>query len=111
MGLLRRRAAGGGATRIFFAADLHGSEMTFRKFINAAQFYDVDVLVFGGDLMGKALVPILPEGRDGYRAQFVGKVHKLDGPEAVATFAKSVETMGHYWKICEPAEYELLQDD
>ncbi len=49
----------GGPTRIFFAADIHGSQVTFRKFLAAAAFYGVDALVFGGDLMGKALVPIV----------------------------------------------------
>ena len=44
-------------TRIFFAADLHGSQLTFRKFLRAAAFYEVDALVFGGDLMGKAARP------------------------------------------------------
>ena len=28
-------------TRLFFATDLHGSERTYRKFINAGKFYDV----------------------------------------------------------------------
>ena len=51
------------ATRLFFAADIHGSQVTFRKFLAAAAFYGVDALVFGGDLMGKALVPIVPDER------------------------------------------------
>ena len=34
-------------TRFFFATDLHGSERTFRKFVNAGKFYNVDVLVMG----------------------------------------------------------------
>ena len=45
------------ATRLFFATDLHGSERTFRKFINAGKFYEVDVLVMGGDIqIGRAHV-------------------------------------------------------
>jgi Icc-related predicted phosphoesterase len=28
------------ATRLYFATDLHGSERTYRKFINAGKFYD-----------------------------------------------------------------------
>jgi Icc-related predicted phosphoesterase len=47
--------------RIFFATDLHGSEMCWRKFLNAAKFYDADVLVCGGDMTGKAIVPIVEE--------------------------------------------------
>jgi Icc-related predicted phosphoesterase len=42
----RQRRSRRGATRIFFAADLHGSDVTFRKFLRATSFYDVDVLVF-----------------------------------------------------------------
>ena len=46
-------------TRLFYACDIHGSEPTYRKFLNAAKFYEVDALVFGGDLMGKLLIPIV----------------------------------------------------
>jgi len=48
--------------KIFFATDLHGSEMCWRKFINAARFYDCDVLICGGDMTGKAMIPIVEEG-------------------------------------------------
>jgi uncharacterized protein len=47
--------------KVFFATDLHGSEMCWRKFLNAAKFYDADVLVCGGDMTGKAIVPIVKE--------------------------------------------------
>src|SRR6202171_2098686 len=47
--------------KIFFATDLHGSEMCWRKFLNAAKFYEADVLVCGGDMTGKAIVPIVKE--------------------------------------------------
>ena len=55
-------------TRFFFATDLHGSERTFRKFVNAGKFYNVDVLVMGGDITGKLLIPIIKEGSGHYRA-------------------------------------------
>ena len=44
--------------KMFFASDLHGSNVCFRKFVNSAKFYGVDVLVLGGDLTGKAVIPI-----------------------------------------------------
>jgi uncharacterized protein len=47
--------------RIFFATDLHGSEMCWRKFLNAAKFYEADVLICGGDMTGKAIIPIVQE--------------------------------------------------
>lgn len=51
-------------TRIFFASDIHGSEVCWRKFINAARFYHANILILGGDLTGKALVPIVLDGND-----------------------------------------------
>src|SRR6266576_4392424 len=47
--------------KVFFATDLHGSEMCWRKFLNAAKFYDADVLICGGEMTGKAIVPIVEE--------------------------------------------------
>jgi len=46
------------ALRIYFATDVHGSDRCFRKFLAAAESYDADVLVLGGDIAGKGLVPI-----------------------------------------------------
>jgi Icc-related predicted phosphoesterase len=48
-------------TRIFFVADLHGSAICWRKFINAAKVYRADVLLVGGDIAAKTLTPILEE--------------------------------------------------
>jgi Icc-related predicted phosphoesterase len=49
------------ALRIFFATDVHGSERCFRKFLAAASAYEADVLLLGGDVAGKGLVPILAD--------------------------------------------------
>ena len=46
------------ALRIFFATDIHGSERCFRKFLAAAEVYEANALVLGGDIAGKGLVPI-----------------------------------------------------
>jgi uncharacterized protein len=95
--------------RIYFAADLHGSQPTFRKFLGAAAFYDCDALVFGGDLMGKALVPIV-RSNGVYRAHFQDRDHEFekDGLEA---FTRSVELPGFYWRVFEPDEYEAVRAD
>jgi Icc-related predicted phosphoesterase len=104
-----RRKPKGEATRIFFAADLHGSEPTFRKFLNAASFYDVDALVFGGDLMGKALVPIVRDG-DRYSAHLHGDDHEFDA-DSLPRFCRMVEVTGFYWKVVDRIEYEQLGRD
>ena len=95
--------------RIYFAADLHGSQPTFRKFLGAAAFYGCDALVFGGDLMGKALVPIVRTNGI-FRAHFQDRDHEFerDGLEA---FTRSVELPGFYWWVFEPDEYEAVRAD
>ena len=50
------------ALRIYFATDLHGSEVCFRKFLAAAKVYEADVIILGGDFAGKAVVPAISQG-------------------------------------------------
>jgi uncharacterized protein len=50
------------ALRLFFATDLHGSEVCFRKFLAAAKVYQANVLILGGDFAGKGLMPVLRRG-------------------------------------------------
>ena len=47
------------STRLYYASDVHGAEVLWRKFINAAKFYEANVLVMGGDIAGKAVVPVV----------------------------------------------------
>jgi Icc-related predicted phosphoesterase len=109
VGILRARRPD--RLRIFYAADLHGSEPAFRKFVNAAGFYDVDVLVFGGDLMGKAMVPIVSDGPDGgYRARFMGADHEIQA-SGLTDFTRTVEVTGFYHRVMGPDEYAWLNAD
>ncbi|MCW2895848.1 MAG: uncharacterized protein QOG28_4961 [Trebonia sp.] len=45
--------------KMFFATDIHGSEICWKKFLNAAAFYKADLVVLGGDVTGKVMVPIV----------------------------------------------------
>jgi Icc-related predicted phosphoesterase len=108
MGVLSR-AAGSRPTRVFFAADIHGSQLTYRKFVRAASFYEVDALVFGGDLMGKALVPIVRENAT-YLARFQGRDHELD-EDGLAPFRASVDVAGFYSSVVERDRYDELRGD
>src|SRR5919201_1771380 len=92
-------------TRLFYACDIHGSEPTYRKFLNAAKFYDVDALVFGGDLMGKLLIPIVRDADGTRRASLQGQKHHLRTDEQMREFTKTLQTLGFYWREMEPDEY------
>ena len=63
--------------RIFFATDIHGSEVCWRKFLNSAAFYKADLVVLGGDVTGKAMVPIV--AHQGYwQVTLRGETLRLD---------------------------------
>ncbi len=72
MGLFKRRnAPEGPAVRMYYASDIHGSEVLWRKFLNAAGAYDARVLVMGGDVTGKVVVPLVEEA-DGFHLELFG---------------------------------------
>jgi hypothetical protein len=107
MPLLSRKGRSGAApTRLFYACDIHGSEPTYRKFLNAAKFYEVDALVFGGDLMGKLLIPIVRDAGGTWRARLQGQDHHITSEEQMAEFRRTLQTLGFYWREMDPEEYE-----
>jgi uncharacterized protein len=97
--------------KIFFASDLHGSNVCFKKFINGAQFYGADVLVLGGDLTGKAVIPIA-EQADG---SFIGFQHgesvKIRDECELDEFVKRQGNMGFYPTVMSESEYQRLKAD
>jgi Icc-related predicted phosphoesterase len=100
----RRRGLtdGGDATTIFFATDLHGSEVCFRKFVAAARFYGAQLLVLGGDVTGKLVVPIVrrPDGR------WWSEERLLEGGGAVEQLERRAAATGQYTARMTAEEYE-----
>jgi uncharacterized protein len=99
------------ATRLFFATDLHGSERTYRKFINAGKFYDVDILVMGGDITGKLLIPIIKENNDHYRATLQGRVEEIATQAELENLINRLGTLGFYHKIMDENEFRAVSAD
>ncbi len=98
-------------TRLFFATDIHGSERTFRKFINAGKFYEVHVIVMGGDIQGKLMIPIIKESNGHYRATLQGRVEHLSTQEELDNLKGRLDILGFYYKIIEEDEFHALQAD
>ncbi|MGA2805483.1 MAG: hypothetical protein ABSF89_14045 [Acidimicrobiales bacterium] len=46
------------STLVYYASDVHGTERLWRKFLNAGKFFEAKVLIMGGDVAGKAVLPI-----------------------------------------------------
>jgi Icc-related predicted phosphoesterase len=96
-------------TTIFYATDVHGSSVCFKKFINAPKFYAtkghrIDTLIMGGDLTGKLIAPVIRESGK-YRSYLFGKERTLNSQEELTDFTKTTETLGAYAYIFEPDEY------
>jgi Icc-related predicted phosphoesterase len=98
-------------TRIFYAGDLHGSRICWKKFVNAAAHYPADVLVMGGDLTGKALVPIVRQGDGSYGARVIGEQRLARTAEELDQMQQAISTNGMYPLIVDPGEAELLGRD
>jgi Icc-related predicted phosphoesterase len=97
-------------TRLFFATDIHGSERTYRKFINAGKFYDVNVLVMGGDISGKLMIPVIRESNGNYRATLQGTVHQLSTEEELKQLHDKIGLLGFYSQVMDEDEYKELAD-
>jgi Icc-related predicted phosphoesterase len=80
--------------KIFFATDLHGSEMCWRKFLNAGRFYDADILICGGDMTGKAIVPIVQE--NGHFTFVLGGESQSVEAAQVADVEAQIRRKGYY---------------
>ena len=97
--------------RLFFATDIHGSDVCWRKFLNSGKHYEADVIVLGGDMTGKALVPVVHDGGDRWHAVLLENRHELNGEDEVAQFEQTVRRRGYYPFRTTPDELRELQSD
>jgi uncharacterized protein len=102
---------GGTELKMFFASDLHGSNVCFKKFVNSAQFYGADVLVLGGDLTGKAVIPIAEQADGSFLTFLHGEAVTLKGQSELDDFIKKNGNMGFYPAVMSEAEYQRLKSD
>ncbi|HSO29851.1 MAG TPA: hypothetical protein VLS28_08090 [Candidatus Sulfomarinibacteraceae bacterium] len=108
MRLLRKGQRG---TKLFYATDVHGSERTWKKFLNAAKFYGADALVMGGDVMGKLAIPVIREAGGTYRATIHGRVERLGSEAEVAGVRARIGDLGFYDVVMDEDEYRATQAD
>ncbi|HEX4897157.1 MAG TPA: hypothetical protein VFV53_02215 [Candidatus Limnocylindrales bacterium] len=98
-------------TKLFYATDVHGSERTWKKFLNAAKFYGADALVMGGDVMGKLAIPIIREAGGTHRATIHGRVERVDSEAGVAALRARIGDLGFYDVVMDEDEYRATQAD
>src|SRR5712692_3126669 len=98
-------------THLYYATDLHGSERTFRKFINAGKFYGADVLIMGGDILGKLAIPIIREANGHYRATLQGRTEHFSGEADLRQLQERLGLLGFYFRVMDEGEFNAIQSD
>jgi uncharacterized protein len=93
---------------IFYVTDVHGSTICFKKFIGGAKFYGADMLILGGDVTGKMVVPIARQSNGVHVTEFAGQPMKLQSEDDLATFSKRIEDMGFYPSIMSEEEFQEI---
>jgi uncharacterized protein len=95
--------------KIFFATDIHGSEVCWRKFLNSAAFYKADLVVLGGDVTGKAMVPIVAHA--GYwQVTLRGESQRLESKQELDDIIARIRNTGFYPAVVSPDELTHLSE-
>ena len=87
---------------------MHGSETTFKKFINAGKFYKVDTLILGGDLTGKLITSFIEQPNGTYTVNFLGNEYVLNDRAAAAEMEREIRKLGFYAYYTNLEEVEAI---
>src|SRR5436853_3893902 len=108
--LKRTRAASDASLRLYYASDVHGSDVCWRKFLNAAKFYEVETLIMGGDLCGKGLAPVV-RTNGGWTMPLAGEERHVATEEELAELEQLVLRSGFYPRRMTEREYQRIAAD
>jgi len=97
--------------RIYFCSDLHASRKCWKKFLASAKFYGADVIVVGGDITGKFIVPIVKQPKGYHTAKFLGVERRIDNAEEMAALKTRIADTGQYWAEMTPDEQQWYGED
>jgi Icc-related predicted phosphoesterase len=97
-------------TKIFYVTDIHGSEICWRKFLNAGPHYGADIVIVGGDITGKAMVPIVQRGTHWDTTMFDQHV-TLESEDEVRDIETRILNRGYYPIRVSEEEYRHMQED
>jgi Predicted phosphoesterases, related to the Icc protein len=98
-------------TRLYFVTDIHGSDKLFLKFVNAAKIYNCQVVIIGGDIAGKGIIPIFKLGNH-YETEFKGNRYKIENEKELNEIKKEIRFQGDYPLVVEKEEWnDLIKDE
>jgi Icc-related predicted phosphoesterase len=94
--------------KLYFATDVHGSEICWKKFLAASKFYEVDTLILGGDMTGKAIIPLIAQGNDSYKVTLLEQTTLLNGKQELDKMVQTIQNRGYYPYVTDPDEVQML---
>ncbi|MBN1629588.1 MAG: metallophosphoesterase [Thermoleophilia bacterium] len=97
--------------KLFYVTDIHGSNVCYRKFLNALPIYGADVAVLNGDLLGKVLVPLVEKAGGRRECHLMGQYTEMTTPDEVAATKRVIENAGYYWVEQTREEYAAVKND
>ena len=97
--------------RVYFTTDVHGSEVCFKKFVNAGKFYKANVAILGGDITGKAVIPIMEKPDGTFHCKFIGESLRVKKGKELDDLMQRIKAIGYYPYPTSPSETEELSQN
>jgi uncharacterized protein len=97
--------------RIYFCSDVHASRKCWKKFLASAKYYDADIIVVGGDITGKFIVPIVRQPGGHSTAKFLGVTRRIETAEELASIKIRIADSGQYACEMSPEEQAWYAED
>ena len=107
----REREHGAETLDLFYASDVHGSERCWRKFLGAGRFYGAQAVIMGGDITGKAIVPVACDADGRFSARFLGEERTGSGDRELEELLDAIRFNGMYPWVATPGEVERYTRD
>jgi len=81
------------------------------KFVNAASFYNADVLILGGDVTGKMIIPLIEQDGGCRIAEFAGGSQTTKNQQECDALIKNIRFSGYYPYLTTQNEVDELHAD
>jgi uncharacterized protein len=97
--------------RIYYTSDLHGSEKCWRKFMATPKYYQADIIIVGGDITGKFIVPIIQLSNGHYEATYMGNKRRIKKEKDLERLKELIKNSGQYAVQMTREEYAQYKDN
>lgn len=95
--------------KVFFSADVHGSELVWRRWLTVPRHFKADIIILAGDLTGKSIIPIVAKEDGTCSCRAFGRLHNAEDEKGLNKIKEDLRRHGSYPYVCSLKEVEELQ--